>query len=82
MRIAMDTIIRENLFDPYKRKSTLEDIPDDFVSRMMASSAKGGELNSKPEVEMPDGFTIAPSYNNVGYQVVPRTDTDAYTHRK
>ena len=49
---------------------------------MMASSGKGGELNSKPEVEMPDGFTIAPAYNKGGYQVVPRTDTDAYTHRK
>lgn len=77
-----DCIIKENLFDPYKRKSTLEDIPDDFVARMMASSNKGGELNSKPEVEMPDGFTIAPAYNKGGYQVVPRTDTDAYTHRK
>ena len=77
-----DCIIKENLFDPYKRKSTLEEIPDDFVSRMMQSSGKGGELNSKPEVQMPDGFTIAPAYNKGGYQVVPRTDTDAYTHRK
>jgi len=77
-----DCIIKENLFTPYVRKSTLEDIPDDFVSRMMASTAKGGELNSKPEVMMPDGFTIAPAYNKGGYQVVPRTDTDAYTHRK
>ena len=78
----MDTIIKENLFDPYKRKSTLEDIPDDFVSRMMKSSAVGGQLNSKPEVEMPDGFTIAPAYNKGAYMLVPRTDTDAYTHRK
>ena len=78
----MDTIIKENLFDPYKRKSNLEDIPDDFVSRMMKSSAVGGQLNSKPEVEMPDGFTIAPAYNKGAYMLVPRTDTDAYTHRK
>ena len=77
-----DCIIKENLFDPYKRRSSLEDIPDDFVARMMGSGCMGGELNSKPEVEMPDGFTIAPAYNKGGYQVVPRTDTDAYTHRK
>lgn len=77
-----DCIVKENLFDPYKRKSTLEDIPDDFVSRMMKSSATGGELNIKPEVEMPDGFTIAPAYNKGAYMLVPRTDTDAYTHRK
>ena len=77
-----DCIIKENLFDPYKRKSELEDIPDDFVARMMRSGAKGGELNSKPEAKIPDGFTIAPAYNKGGYQVVPRTDTDAYTHRK
>ena len=77
-----DCIIKENLFDPYKRKSELEDIPDDFVARMNAGSFKGGELNIKPEVEMPNGFTIAPAYNKGGYQVVPRTDTDAYTHRK
>ena len=78
----MDTIIRENLFDPYKRKSTLEDIPDDFVSRMRKSASRGGETRIKPKVEMPDGFTIAPAYNKGGYQVVPRGDTDAYTHRK
>ena len=40
-----DCIIKENLFDPYKRKSELEDIPDDFVARMMRSGGKGGELN-------------------------------------
>jgi len=77
-----DCIIKENLFDPYKRKSSLEDIPDDFVARLRAGSFKGGELNSKPEVKMPDGFTIAPAYNKGGYQVVPRNDTDAYTNRK
>ena len=77
-----DCIIKENLFDPYKRKSTLEDIPDDFVARMMRSGGKGGELNNKPEAKIPDGSTIAPAYNQGGYQVGPRTDTDAYTHRK
>ena len=80
----MDTIIKENLFNPFRRKSTLEDIPDDFVTRMMRSkkSAVGGEVRAIPKVEMPDGFTIAPAYNKGGYQVVPRGDTDAYTHRK
>lgn len=77
-----DCIIKENLFDPYKRKSELEDIPDDFVARMMNSGSKGGELNIKPEVRMPNGFTIAPAYNKGAYMVVPRTDTDAYTNRK
>ena len=77
-----DCIIKENLFDPYKRKSTLEDLPDDFVARMMRSGGKGGESKSKPEVKMPDGFTIAPAYNKGAYQVVPRTDTDAYRNRK
>ena len=32
--------------------------------------------------EVPDGFTIAPAYNKGAYQIVPRDDTDAYTHRK
>ena len=32
--------------------------------------------------EVPDGFTIAPAYNKGAYQVVPKTDTDAYTNRK
>ena len=32
--------------------------------------------------EVPDGFTIAPAYNKGAYQVVPNTDTDAYTNRK
>tara|TARA_Y100000004_G_scaffold171647_1_gene207814 strand:+ start:1212 stop:1451 length:240 start_codon:yes stop_codon:yes gene_type:complete len=77
-----DKIIKENLFDPYKRRSELEDIPDDFVARMMNSGQKGGELNIKPEVRMPNGFTIAPAYNKGAYMVVPRTDTDAYTNRK
>ena len=78
----MDTIIRENLFDPYKRKSTLEDIPDDFVARMRKSASRGGETRIKQMPEIPNGFTIAPAYNKGGYQVVPRGDTDAYTHRK
>ena len=32
--------------------------------------------------DVPNGFTIAPAYNKGAYQVVPSTDTDAYTHRK
>ena len=27
-------------------------------------------------------FTVAPAYNKGAYQVVPKTDTDAYTNRK
>ena len=59
---------------PYYRKSVLEDIPDDFVARMMRSGGTGGELNSKPEAKIPDGFTIAPAYNKGGYQVIPKSD--------
>ncbi len=32
--------------------------------------------------EVPNGFTIAPAYNKGAYQVVPKSDTDAYKNRK
>ena len=78
----MDKIIKETTVPLYKRPSALDNIPDDFAARMMKSSGQGGALKVKPELQMPDGFTIAPAYNKGAYMIVPRSDTDAYTHRK
>lgn len=66
---------------PYRRKSSLDDIPDNFVERIMNNSG-GGKAKEMKEVRIPDGFCIAPAYNKGAYQVVPQNDTDAYTKRK
>ena len=57
----------------YKRKSPLEDIKDDFVSRMMACSLDGAHKREK-SAAMPDGFCTTIAYNKSGYQVVPASD--------
>jgi len=78
----MDKIIKETTVPLYKRSSSLDSIPDDFATRIIKSRGQGGALKVKPELQMPDGFTIAPAYNKGAYMVVPRSDTDAYTNRK
>ena len=57
----------------YRRRSELEDIPDDFASRMMSmGQVESGGLNK--EVKMPQDFTVTVAYNKGGYQVVPKDD--------
>ena len=57
----------------YKRKSPLEDIKDDFVSRMMACSLDGAHKREK-SAAMPDGYCTTINYNKGGYQVIPAKD--------
>tara|TARA_B100000959_G_C14882567_1_gene583193 strand:+ start:113 stop:421 length:309 start_codon:yes stop_codon:yes gene_type:complete len=66
---------------PYRRKSSLDDIPDNYSERIMKLKG-GGKVKEMREVRIPDGFCIAPAYNKGAYQVVPQNDTDAYTKRK
>ena len=57
----------------YRRRSELEDIPDDFASRMMSmGQVESGGLNK--QVKMPQDFTVTVAYNKGGYQVVPKDD--------
>ena len=57
----------------YKRKSPLEDIQDDFVSRMMACSLDGAH-NREKSAAMPEGYCTTINYNKGGYQVIPAKD--------
>ena len=58
---------------PYYRTSELDDIPDDFVSRMMKLNKK--EVRKEEhEVKMPEGFTVSIAYNKSGYQVITKED--------
>ena len=68
--------------EPYRRKSSLDEVPDNFVERIMKCSGGSSRVKELKEVKIPDGFCIAPAYNKGAYQVVPRNDTDAYTNRK
>ena len=57
----------------YRRRSELEDIPDDFASRMMSmGQVESSGLNK--EVKMQQDFTVTVAYNKGGYQVVPKGD--------
>ena len=57
----------------YRRKSTIEDIPDDFEARMR--NFKPVETRTEErEVETPDGFAVSIAYNKSGYQVIPKED--------
>jgi hypothetical protein len=57
----------------YRRRSTLEDIPDNYVERMMK---RDRICVNKPirEITTPDGFAVTIAYNKSGYQVVPKED--------
>ena len=57
----------------YRRKSTIEAIPDDFEARMR--NFKPVETRTEErEVETPDGFAVSNAYNKSGYQVIPKED--------
>ena len=57
----------------YRRRSTIEDIPDDFEARMR--NFKPVETRTEErEVETPDGFAVSIAYNKSGYQVIPKED--------
>ena len=56
----------------YRRTSELDDIPDDFVARMMGH--KEVAVKRKVEPKHPAGFTVSVAYNKGGYQVIPATD--------
>ena len=58
----------------HMRRTRLDDIPDNFVERMMASSATGGQVSTKKDVIVPEGFAVSIAYNKGGYQVVPKED--------
>ena len=57
-----------------RRESALDNVPDNFVERMMASSATGGQVSTKKDVIVPEGFAVSIAYNKGGYQVVPKDD--------
>ena len=57
-----------------RRESALDNVPDNFVERMMASSATGGQVSTKKDVIVPEGFAVSIAYNKGGYQVVPKED--------
>jgi len=57
----------------YRRRSTIEDIPDDFEARMR--NFKRSEVRTeKCEVKTPDGFAVSIAYNKSGYQLIPKED--------
>ena len=57
----------------YRRKSILDDVPDDFAARMMGVKPAARKVE-KPDVKLPDGFAVSVAYNKSGYQVVPKED--------
>ena len=57
----------------YRRRSTIEDIPDDFETCMR--NFKRSEVRTeKREVKTPDGFAVSIAYNKSGYQLIPKED--------
>ena len=60
--------------DPiYHRKSELDDIPDDYATRIM-NMRRSQKAIPEREVKTPDGFAITIAYNKSGYQVIPKED--------
>ena len=57
----------------YYRKSELDDIPDDYATRIMRMS-KSQKAIPEREVKTPDGFAVTIAYNKSGYQVIPKED--------
>tara|TARA_B100000945_G_scaffold247152_1_gene203591 strand:- start:316 stop:621 length:306 start_codon:yes stop_codon:yes gene_type:complete len=58
----------------HMRRTRLDDIPDNFVERMMGSNSRGGEIKKNKQVKIPEGFAVSIAYNKGGYQVVPKED--------
>ena len=60
--------------DPiYYRKSELDDIPDDYATRIM-NMRQSQKVIPEREVKTPDGFAVTIAYNKSGYQVIPKED--------
>jgi hypothetical protein len=57
----------------YRRKSFLEDIPDNYSERIMRLKGTARSV-PKREVQTPEGFAITIAYNKSGYQVIPKED--------
>ena len=57
----------------FRRRSELEDIPDDFAARMMGFKSEVRKVESV-DVKTPKGFAVSIAYNKSGYQVIPKED--------
>ena len=57
----------------FRRKSELDDIPDDFAARMMGFKSIDRKVKDV-DVKTPDGFAVTIAYNKSGYQVIPKED--------
>lgn len=64
---------------PYIRP---EDTDCNIVYRSMEDLEGWKTAKKEKDAIIPEDFCIAPAYNKGAYQVVPRTDTDAYSKRK
>ena len=60
--------------ETFRRTSPLDEIPDNFVERMMSGTGHGGEVKRNKDVIVPEGFAVSIAYNKGGYQVVPKED--------
>ena len=57
----------------FRRKSILDDVPDDFAARMMGFKSIDRKVKDV-DVKTPDGFAVTIAYNKSGYQVIPKED--------
>tara|TARA_Y100000758_G_scaffold275651_1_gene220107 strand:+ start:333 stop:629 length:297 start_codon:yes stop_codon:yes gene_type:complete len=57
----------------FRRRSELEDIPDNYVERMRAKKTSVVNVINR-EPKMPEGFTVTIAYNKSGYQLIPKED--------
>ena len=57
----------------YRRKSELDDVPDDFVARMIGFKPVTRKVENV-DVKLPNGFAVSVAYNKSGYQVIPKED--------
>ena len=57
----------------YRRKSSIEDIPDNFEARMSNFKLKETRREER-EVKHPEDFTVSVAYNKSGYQLIPKKD--------
>ena len=57
----------------YRRRSSIEDIADDFETRMANFKLKETRKEER-EVKHPEDFTVSVAYNKSGYQLIPKKD--------
>ena len=57
----------------FRRRSELEDIPDNYVERMIFNKTSTINVTNR-EPKMPEGFAVAIAYNKSGYQLIPKED--------